>query len=109
MDIGSIDVTTLRVFDTMMRTGHVTNTGAQLGLSQPSVSFALNKLRALAGDPLFVRTSEGMAPTPRAMRMSLAVRQIVHMLEAEVFHSEEFTPSTMRRDFVLCMSDIGEI
>lgn len=109
MNIGSIDITTLRVFDTMMRTGHVTNTGAQLGLSQPSVSFALNKLRAQAGDPLFVRTTQGMEPTPRAIKMAEAVRQVLYVLDNEVFHPEDFNPMTTRRNFTLCMSDIGEI
>ena len=109
MDIGSIDITTLRVFDTMMRTGHVTNTGARLGLSQPSVSFALNKLRALADDSLFVRTAQRMEPTPRAIKMAEAVRQVLYVLDNEVFHSEDFNPMTTRRNFTLCMSDIGEI
>jgi len=109
MNIGAIDITTLRVFDTMMRTGHVTNTGAQLGLSQPSVSFALNKLRAQANDPLFVRTTQGMEPTPRAAKMAEAVRQVLYVLENEVFHQEEFNPRTTQRSFTLCMSDIGEI
>lgn len=109
MNVGSIDITTLRVFDTMMRTGHVTNTGAHLGLSQPSVSFALNKLRAQADDPLFVRTTHGMEPTPRALKMAEAVRQVLYVLDNEVFHQEDFEPLITRRNFILCMSDIGEI
>lgn len=109
MDIGSIDITTLRVFDTMMRTGHVTKTGAHLGLSQPSVSFALNKLRAQFDDPLFVRTAQGMEPTPRAIKMAEGVRQALFVLDNEVFLAENFDPFTTRRNFTLCMSDIGEI
>lgn len=109
MNIAPIDIATLRVFDTLMRTGHVTQTGAELGLSQPSVSFALNKLRTLAGDPLFVRTTQGMVPTPRAMKMAAGVRQVLRVLESEVFQAEDFDPMTTRRNFTLCMSDIGEI
>ncbi len=93
----------------MMRTGHVTNTGVQLGLSQPSVSFALNKLRAQVNDPLFVRTTQGMEPTPRADKMAEAIRQVLYVLDNDVFHNEAFNPLTTQRSFTLCMSDIGEI
>ncbi len=109
MNIGALDITTLRIFDALMRTGHVTNTGAELGLSQPSVSFALNKLRTLADDALFVRTANGMEATPKAMKMAEPIRQVLYVMENEVFSPDTFDPETTDRSFTLCMSDIGEI
>ncbi|CAM5515143.1 LysR family transcriptional regulator [Eoetvoesiella caeni] len=109
MNLDNLDITTLRVFDTLIRTKHVTNTGMELGLSQPSVSFALNKLRTLTNDTLFVRTSQGMEPTPRAMKMSESIRLILNVMETEVFGQNTFDPLHSERSFTLCMSDIGEI
>jgi DNA-binding transcriptional LysR family regulator len=40
------------------------------GLVQPAVSHALARLRHVLKDELFVRTPEGMRPTPRAERMA---------------------------------------
>jgi len=37
-----------------------------LGMSQPSVSAALRKLRTVFGDRLFVKSARGVEPTPRA-------------------------------------------
>lgn len=109
MSLDNLDITTLRVFDTLIRNKHVTNTGVELGLSQPSVSFALNKLRVLTSDPLFVRTPLGMEPTPRAMQMSESVRHILDVMETEIFGQSTFDPLHSERRFTLCMSDIGEI
>jgi len=44
----------------------VTIAASNLHLTQPAVSKQLNRLREVLEDPLFVRTSDGMAPTPRA-------------------------------------------
>lgn len=109
MNFANLDITTLRVFDTLIHTKHVTNTGVELGLSQPSVSFALNKLRALTSDTLFVRTPSGMVPTPRATEMAASVRLVLDVIEKEVFGQSTFEPLHSDRRFTLCMSDIGEI
>jgi DNA-binding transcriptional LysR family regulator len=109
MNIESLDFNTLRIFDTLMHTKNVTQAGAALGVSQPSVSFALNKLRALADDALFVRTPRGMEPTPRALKMAESIRLVLDVMEKEVFRREVFNPLTTDRNFTLSMSDIGEI
>ena len=46
----------------------VSRAAERLGWSQPKVSIALNKLRVALGDPLFIRSSHGMDPTPRPSR-----------------------------------------
>lgn len=109
MDISNVDLNLLRIFDALMRTKNVTLAGAEVGLSQPAVSFALNKLRSLTGDPLFVRTTRGMEPTPRASRMAEPIRHIMDVVKRDVFIKDEFDPRMSSRTFMLSLSDVGEM
>ena len=61
----------------------VSGAATRLGMSQPSVSVALNKLRKALGDPLFVRTARGMAPTPRALTLISPTRDILQRLQSD--------------------------
>lgn len=81
----------------------------KLDMSQPAVSTALNKLRAALGDPLFVKTGRGMQPTPRAYTLIEPTRDILQRVHADVLASEQFTPATTTKRFVLALSDIGEL
>lgn len=109
MNIDSIDLNLLRVFDAIMRTRNVSEAGVSLGLSQPATSFALAKLRTICGDMLFVRTPRGMQPTPRAQSMAEPVRHVLSVVEMEVFKVSEFNPRTATRTFTFSMTDIGEM
>ncbi|WP_327533138.1 LysR family transcriptional regulator [Sinorhizobium meliloti] len=48
----------------------MTHAGRHLGLSQPSVSRALTRLRRTFNNDLLVRGSGGMVPTPHAERLA---------------------------------------
>jgi DNA-binding transcriptional LysR family regulator len=52
----------------------VTHAATRVGLTQPAMSNALNRLRTLFGDPLFIRRGPEMAPTPRAVELAGPVR-----------------------------------
>ncbi|WP_249223002.1 LysR family transcriptional regulator [Noviherbaspirillum sp. L7-7A] len=108
MDIENIDLNLLRIFDALIRARNVTLAGELVGLSQPAVSYALNKLRVITADPLFVRTPRGMEPTPRAARMALPVREILEMVKRDVFLHDEFVPGTNNKSFTISLSDVGE-
>jgi DNA-binding transcriptional LysR family regulator len=58
--------------------GSVTGASARLGLSQSAVSHALDRLRTLVGDELFVKSGRGIAPTARANDL---VQQARHLLD----------------------------
>ena len=70
MNWNSFDLNLLVVFDAIMHAKTLTRAGQRLGMSQPAVSHALARLRSILKDDLFVRTPEGMLPTPRAERMA---------------------------------------
>jgi len=64
--MAKLDLEWLLIFDEIYKTGSVSRAAEQLGLAQATASIALNKLRTYYDDKLFIRTSRGMEPTPRA-------------------------------------------
>jgi DNA-binding transcriptional LysR family regulator len=103
------DLNLLRAFDAVLQERSVTAAAARLGLTQPAVSNALARLRALFGDPLFVRTPSGMDATPFARELGEPVRQALALLESALAHGPGFDPAVSTRAFRFYMSDIGQV
>ena len=80
MNVNSIDLNLLRVFDAILRARSVTAAGQEVGLTQPAMSNALARLRKRLGDSLFVRTPRGMDPTPYAKSIAEPVRQALGLI-----------------------------
>jgi DNA-binding transcriptional LysR family regulator len=87
----------------------VSGAGKKLGMSQPAVSAALNRLRHTFSDQLFVRTANGMEPTPRGLGLIQPARDILARVQHEVLEGETFDPKTTRARFSVVASDIGEM
>ena len=64
------DLNLLPVFAALLREGSTVRAGEQLGMTQSAVSRALARLRLWAKDELFVRSPQGMKPTPRALELA---------------------------------------
>ncbi|MGB3070779.1 MAG: LysR substrate-binding domain-containing protein [Ottowia sp.] len=107
MDIKSLDLNLLRLFDAVWRLRNVSRAAVELGLSQPAASQGLARLRRHLGDALFVRTGVGVAPTRRAELLAVAVQAALGTLE-QALSTTEFEPGSSRRVFRLHLSDIGE-
>ncbi|MBL0421946.1 LysR family transcriptional regulator [Ramlibacter sp. AW1] len=107
--MAKLDVEWLAVFDRIYTTGSVSRSAEELGVAQATASIALNKLRTHFGDPLFIRTSRGMEPTPRAQQLQPQLRLVLDTLEAARGASAEFDPLRARRAFRLCMADISDV
>ena len=60
------DLNLLLHFDALMGCRNVSRAAEQLGISQPAMSAAMNRLRQLFGDPLLVREGGAWQPTQRA-------------------------------------------
>ncbi len=99
----------MRIFLSVLETRNVTRAAEAVGLSQSSVSVVLGQLREYYGDPLFVRTSEGMRPTTRAEQLSPLVRQGLRLLEQGLERNAEFNPREITRSFRICMTDVGQM
>jgi DNA-binding transcriptional LysR family regulator len=108
MNTASLDLNLLQTFHAVHEAGSVSRAAERLGLSQPTVSHGLKRLRLLYKDPLFVRTQGGMAPTAKADRLAEAVRQALYVLDVAIQEGERYDPAASDRTFRLHMSDIGE-
>ena len=69
MDIKKLDLNLLVALDALLDERNVTRAADRLSLSQPALSAALARLRALVGDQLFIRAQRGLVPTPLGDRV----------------------------------------
>jgi len=108
-DTALLDIKLLRLLDLLYTTRSVTRSAEQLGQSQPTVSIWLARLRKLLVDPLFVRTPEGMMPTPRTDALIATVREVLEGLRRLSELQSPFDPSTAQRRFSIGMTDASHI
>ena len=106
---GSLDLNLLRVFDALIEERSVTRAGERLGLSQSAISHALNRLRYVLGDELFVRVSDGMRPTPRASEIAPRLREGLLQLQLALAPAEFDPAQTERRFTIACTEYIGTV
>ncbi|MGE4339127.1 MAG: LysR family transcriptional regulator [Pigmentiphaga sp.] len=104
-----MDLKLLAVFDEIYKTRSVSRAGENLELAQTSVSLALARLRRQFNDPLFVRTSAGMMPTPHALTLVRPLRQALELLRVATQQQVLFDPSTSTRHFHIAMTDISHL
>ena len=108
MNWGAFDLNLLIVFDAVMQERSVTRAGSRIGLSQPAMSHALNRLRHMLKDELFVRTPQGMVPTPRAELLAEPLRSAL----SEMQHALEpaaFDPAASDRRFALAVNNYAAV
>jgi DNA-binding transcriptional LysR family regulator len=87
----------------------VSRAAKALDMSQPAVSRALRKLRAAFKDPLFVRATHGVAPTPRAHALIKTSRPLVNRLREELLAEQAYDAARSTRTFTFALSDVGEL
>ncbi len=106
---GSLDLNLLRVFDALIEERSVTRAGERLGLSQSAISHALNRLRYVLNDELFVRVSDGMRPTSRASEIAPRLREGLLQLQLALAPAE-FDPARTERQFAIaCTEYVGTV
>lgn len=108
MNWRSIDLNLLVVFDAVMRERSVTRAGRLIGLSQPAMSHALNRLRHMLRDDLFVRTPEGMTPTPRAEAIAEPLRNALSDMQLAL-EPLTFDPLASNRRFTLSLNNFAAV
>lgn len=89
MNLSSVDLNLLVIFDALYQERQVTRAAHKVRLSQPAVSNALARLRTLFDDVLFVRVGNSMEPTKRAREifgpLSAVLTQIDQTLKPQAF------------------------
>lgn len=108
MSLDKIDLNLLVYLDVLLRERNVTRSASLLGITQPAMSNGLRRLRETFGDPLLVRTSDGMMPTERAQAIQPLLRHVLASVEQVIEPSSSFEPATSERVFRIMTSDYGE-
>ena len=108
MNWGAFDLNLLIVFDAVMQDRSVTRAGSRIGLSQPAMSHALNRLRHMLKDDLFVRTPDGMVPTPRAETLAQPLRNALSEMQLAL-EPAAFDPAKADRRFTLAVNNYAAV
>ena len=108
MRLSQVDLNLFIVFDAIYQQRNLTRAAEVLCITQPAVSNALGRLRTTLNDPLFVRTSQGMSPTPLAENIVGRVQEALQLLNTSVTEGEVFQPDQTDKVFRLSMNDLAE-
>jgi DNA-binding transcriptional LysR family regulator len=104
MNLAALDLNLLVALDALVTDVHVGRAAMRIGLSQPAMSHALRRLRALLGDPLLVRVGTGMDLTPRAQALREPLKDALDQVRG-LFVADGFDPATSMRRFALMIPD----
>src|SRR5882672_1572406 len=107
MNITATNLNLFVAFDALVVHHSVSRAAAHVGVTQSAMSSSLRQLRGLFGDPLFLRSSHGVVPTPRARELAPPVREALRLLE-RTLGPLTFDPATSTRTFTLMTSDYVE-
>jgi DNA-binding transcriptional LysR family regulator len=105
----NIDLRLVSLIGELNRTRSVSAAAQKLSLSQSTVSMALARLRRHFGDPLFVRTSIGMEPTPRGAELIEVMKSAEFYMHQVLEHRSVFDPMKSDHVFQLCSTDIAQL
>jgi DNA-binding transcriptional LysR family regulator len=108
MHIAGIDLNLAVVLHALLEERSVSRAARRIGLSQSATSHALARLRALLGDPLFVRSAAGLLATPRAEGMHETLAQALRAIESSFSAPPVFDPKLAQRTFHVGTSDYAE-
>jgi DNA-binding transcriptional LysR family regulator len=108
VNLGAVDLKLLVVFDAIMTERNVSRAGARIGMSQSATSNALNRLRELLADQLFIRTGSGMQPTAVALRLTTPIHEALQLVRSALEPSL-FDPSNSTWTYRLAISDHASI
>lgn len=104
----NIDRTLLRCFDALITERSVSRAAERVGVSQPTMSNVLARLRLVFGDPLLLRARGTMTPTNRALELVGPVRAAIANIDGILARSTSFDPATSRMSFTLTAPEYVE-
>jgi len=102
------DLNQLKVLIALDDERNITRAANKLFVSQSAASHSLSKLRERFNDPLFIRTSQGMAPTPFVQKMLPILRQGMASIERSLTVEKNFEPAHDPHTFYIGACDYFE-
>ncbi|MGJ5202676.1 LysR family transcriptional regulator [Bradyrhizobium sp. HKCCYLR20261] len=95
----------LQLLLAVIEEGSVTRAAQRLGVTQSAVSHLLDKLRAITGDPLFVKSGRGIVPTAHAQLLALRARALLDDLRG-FSHAAAFEPAKISAQVTIAANDL---
>ncbi|MFT4824893.1 MAG: DNA-binding transcriptional LysR family regulator [Halioglobus sp.] len=102
--LAKIDLNLLISLQILLEERSVSRAAERLYITQPAMSKTLSRLRHVFGDPLFIRGSHGMQPTPRAQELSLNLGDILTNINHLVAPAT-FDPADFNGEITLALSE----
>lgn len=99
-----LDGHSLQLFLTVLEQGSVTAAAERLEMTQSAVSHAVQKLRRVVGDPLFVKSGRGIVATAHALTLAARARALIEGLE-DFARAPEFDPAQARLSLTVGAND----
>lgn len=107
-NLSAVDLNLLVAFDALLAERNVTRAAERIGLSQPALSKALNRLRDIFDDKLFERREGLMQPTPQALKLGRPVRRALDEIRSALA-PRDFDPSRAEASVTLGLVDYYEV
>jgi DNA-binding transcriptional LysR family regulator len=85
--------------------GSVTRAAQRLDVTQSAVSHLLDKLRAITGDPLFVKAGRGIVPTAHALTLAARARPLLEEL-CSFGSGASFDPATVSATVTIAANEL---
>jgi DNA-binding transcriptional LysR family regulator len=98
-NLRGLDLNLLTVFEAVYESGTVTAAADRLALSQSATSHALARLREACRDDLFIRTQQGLSPTPVAKELYPVINKALEDLRTSLAEASGFDPALSQRHF----------
>jgi DNA-binding transcriptional LysR family regulator len=102
------DLNLLPVFVALMEERSVTRAAERLGITQPALSNALNRLRDMLRDPLFIRERYGMKPTQMAEELAPVIGGMLASIDDVILGQQNFDPAQATRLFTVAPNSYVE-
>ncbi len=103
-DHSDLDGRLLQLLLAVVEEGSVTRAAARLGVTQSAVSHLLGKLRAIVGDPLFVKSGRGIVATARAEALAVHARVLLEEMR-RFATAPQFDPAQLQATFTIAAND----
>lgn len=109
INIAQVDLNLLKTFEALHDESSASRAALRLGVTQSAISAGLRRLRDVYGDPLFVRTGRGLAPTLRANQLKPVISEALDRCRQSLAMVDPVHPQYQGRSVVVGLSDDFEI
>lgn len=100
-----LDGHSLALFLAVVEERSVTAAAARLGITQSAVSHALDRLRRIVDDPLFVRSGRGIVATAHAQELAGKARRILDGMQ-DFSRASAFNPQNATLSLTIAANDL---